>query len=325
MGSGQVFTSLQGAGVPGPPSPRVTAALSSPSHPWATFHVDPVACALIGIAAAGYAYGLRRRAGRGESWPVRRTVVFFGPGLLSLLVFTMAWPGAYAHALFSAYIVQVLGLFMITPVLLTCGRPVELVRSVASDRLRGIGGRVSRVRLLRGAVSPIFGALLVPVITSVVVFTGIFGASLRSEPIYHTLQIALLALGFLVAVPLIEESAQVTGIAAAAALFISFLELLLDSIPGGVLTFRTHLLAPVGYLALHRSWGPAPLTDQHTAGAILWAVGEVADLPFVAVLMVRWMRVDEREAREADRLLDEAEGGATLMRPWWETDPRPPR
>ncbi|WP_251732594.1 cytochrome c oxidase assembly protein [Frankia sp. R82] len=300
-------------------------ALSAPSHPWAAFHLDPVACALIGIAAVGYAGGVFRLAGRGESWPVRRTVMFFGPGLLSLLWFTMGWSGAYAHSLFSAYIVQVLGLFMVTPVFLACGRPVELARALASDRSRRTGNRLARVPLLRGVVSPVFGALLVPVTTSVIVFSGIFGASLRSHLIYHILQVTLLALGFLVAVPLIEESARVTGIAAAAALFISFLELLLDSIPGGVLTFRTHVLAPVYYLALHRSWGPAPLADQHTAGAILWGVGEVADLPFIAVLMVRWMRADEREAREADRLLDEAEGGATLMRPWWETDRRPSR
>ncbi|SNQ51177.1 conserved membrane hypothetical protein [Frankia canadensis] len=302
----------------------VAAPSPAPGHEWATLRPDPVGIALIAAAAAAYGYGLLRMRRAGEAWPVGRTVLFAGPGLLSLFVFTMAWPGAYAHTLFSAYLVEIVGLFMVTPVLLACGRPVRLARSAAPERLRVATGRLTGHPVAKGVANPAFGALLVPVVTSVVVFSGIFGASLRHAAIYHGVQVMLLALGLLVAVPLVEEPARATGLAAASALFLGFLELLLDSVPGAVLTFRTHLLAAGYYLTAHPAWGPAPLHDQRTGGAILWGVGEVVDLPFIALLLVRWMRADAREAREIDRMLDEAEAesGSAMTRPWWETDPR---
>ncbi|MCK9896191.1 cytochrome c oxidase assembly protein [Frankia sp. AgB32] len=296
---------------------------SGPAHMWTAFHPDPVGIALVVAGAAGYAYGVTALRRRGADWPVRRTVMFLGPGLLSLLVFTMCWPGAYAHTLFSAYLVEMVGLFMVTPVLIACGRPGTLARMVAPARWGAATDRVTGSRPAQVLTSPVLGALLVPVVTSAVVFSGILGESLRHDPLYHLVQVLLVALGLFIAAPLVADPGRMTGLAAATALFLGFLELLLDSIPGALLTFRTHLLAAGYYLAEHRAWGPTPLHDQHTGGAILWGVGEIVDLPFIAILLVRWKQADEREAKEVDRLLDEAQAasGSPMMRPWWETDP----
>ena len=87
------------------------------------------------------------------------------------------------------------------------------------------------------------------------------------------------------------------------------------------------LLAPQHYLAIHRTWGPSRLHDQQLGGAIVWFLAETIDLPVLALLVLRWIRTDEREAvtidrsstsRSSPRPLTDSE--ADLQRPWWETD-----
>jgi cytochrome c oxidase assembly factor CtaG len=45
------------------------------------------------------------------------------------------------------------------------------------------------------------------------------------------------------------------------------------------------------------------LADQRLGGAIMWAGGMVLLLPALALVMLDWMRVDERDARRADARL----------------------
>lgn len=53
------------------------------------------------------------------------------------------------------------------------------------------------------------------------------------------------------------------------------------------------------------SWWPTPLHDQHLAGDFLWFIAEVADVPVLVILMIRWMRSDRRDAAGFDDLPDE--------------------
>jgi putative membrane protein len=46
---------------------------------------------------------------------------------------------------------------------------------------------------------------------------------------------------------------------------------------------------------------------QLLAGAILWFLAEANDLPILAMVFVRWIRVDEAEARRIDAMLDAQE------------------
>lgn len=56
---------------------------------------------------------------------------------------------------------------------------------------------------------------------------------------------------------------------------------------------------------------------------MLWIGGDVAGLPFVIALFVRWARDDERRAKQIDVQLDEeaAAGAASTSGLWWENDP----
>ena len=68
------------------------------------------------------------------------------------------------------------------------------------------------------------------------------------------------------------------------------------------------LLGGEHYLALREraaySWLPDALDDQHLAGGILWASGDLIGLTVFGVLFVQWVRSSMREAEREDRRLD---------------------
>ena len=55
------------------------------------------------------------------------------------------------------------------------------------------------------------------------------------------------------------------------------------------------------------TWLPDPAADQHLAGGILWASGDVIGLVFLSVLFTQWVRASMKEAAREDRRLDRLE------------------
>jgi cytochrome c oxidase assembly factor CtaG len=55
----------------------------------------------------------------------------------------------------------------------------------------------------------------------------------------------------------------------------------------------------------HPEWWPSPLRDQQLSGDLLWFIAELADVPVLIILFIRWSRVDKREAKSFDDLTDE--------------------
>jgi putative membrane protein len=166
--------------------------------------------------------------------------------------------------------------------------------------------------------------------------------SLRSDIAGELVRAGLLLAGLVVALPVTDEAMSLTSAAYAAALGLAFVEFILDAVPGIVLRLQTHALPAASSAVLHRPWGPSPLDDQRLGGAVLWFSGEAGDIPFIAALLVSWVRSDAREARAQDEALDAAERArlaaelrpadesngraavgeaAERVRPWWETDP----
>jgi putative copper resistance protein D len=58
------------------------------------------------------------------------------------------------------------------------------------------------------------------------------------------------------------------------------------------------------------SWLPNTLDDQHLAGGILWAAGDLVGLVLFGVLFAQWVRASMKEAAREDRRLDLQEARA---------------
>lgn len=300
----------------GPPAPSWGGVLTS----WT---IDPVAVLIVLAAGSSYLVGARRVRRAGHRWPAGRGALFCA-GLGTLLVATCGWVGVYSPVLLWAFAVHVLLLLLVTPVLLTLGRPVTLLRTAGLTAARRLPRR------LRPLTNPMIGPILVPLAISVVFFSAVLPLSLQHSSVYHLVDVGLLVTGMLVAVPLAADGADLPTLAVAAAMLVGFMELLVDAVPGIVLRLRTHLLAPGYFLSLGRPWGPTPMQDQRIAGAIVWSVAELLDVPFLALLAVQLVRADRRQAQRIDHELDtrhaeQAPAGPAgrqpdLLRPWWETE-----
>jgi len=240
--------------------------------------------------------------------------MFLGLGLPVVVLAVSWWPGARSHQLFSAYMTQVVVLALIAPALLVLGAPVRLGRVALSGTSSGRGwnaffdSRVMRV-LTHPLITPLF-MLALPV---VVVFTPLLLTALENAAVYSTMQVGLVLLGVVAVLGLVDGQVPEHGVPHAFAAFVAFFELLLDAIPGGVLFFTTSLFAG-GWFAVHGDPGGLEwaASDQQAAGAILWAVGEGIDVPFLIVVVVLWMRADALEAARMDALLDAREAAARL-------------
>ncbi len=109
-------------------------------------------------------------------------------------------------------------------------------------------------------------------------------------------------------------------------LAIGSFELVLDAVPG--IALRLHRSLSTSYFdarAVH-PWTPGALHDQQTAGAILWCVAELLDLPFLVLVFRQWIRADARDAAQVDAVLEAervARSSSAEERdtPWWLTDP----
>ena len=287
---------------------------------------DGPAVALCVVLAAVYAWGVARVRSRGLQWPARRTVAWFA-GIASLFVITAGGLGAHAHTVLWVYTVQVLTLLLATPVLLAYGRPLAMAADALAPRA---AARVLHARsgvVLRLASSPAIGPLVVPIVLSVIFFSPVLTITLEHSWAYYLLQFALVGIGFIIAIGLVGDGAERdSSLALAATVAIAFIELLFDAVPGIVLRLRTHLVGTAYWTRVHQGHRLSALTDQQHAGAALWFIAEFADLPFLLIVIRRWIRVDQLDAVRIDRELDAVrvvrprDTDSEFTAPWRETD-----
>ncbi|MFB9905487.1 cytochrome c oxidase assembly protein [Allokutzneria oryzae] len=287
--------------------------------------VAPVALALVAVLAAAHLWAVRRVRLRGERWPAARTIAFHS-GLATHLVATSSFLGVYAHTLFWARAAQVIISLMVTPLLIAIGAPVTLLLAVVPATTARVLRRVGRGTAAKALTFPLLitAALAVPL--AALYLTPLYEWTIRRPYVDEPLLLVIAASGFvyywtrLRADPTPRDDPHLVSFA------ISLTEAIVDGVVGLVLWFGP-LVAGDYYQALHRGWGPDVQLDQILGAGIIWIGGDLAGLPFVAALLLRWMRADERHARDVDRHLDaEEETARQAASPsvgalWWETDP----
>lgn len=229
-----------------------------------------------------------------------RLAWFGGVAVAALAIFGRL--GGDPRQTFLATTIQFCLLFFVAPVLLAIGSP----------------GKASPNRAVA-----LVGPILACVVTLVWFLTPWLGFELSHDFVYQAGHLALLVAGLVFCVPAIRSQ----GLDAAAypiLMLVAFMELLLDAVPGILVTIRTNLLAPAVFLTHHTPL--AAHTSQLHGGEVLWVIAEVLDIPFLALLVYAWVRADARHAAVIDARLDAhlppptEDDAGELQRPWWETD-----
>jgi cytochrome c oxidase assembly factor CtaG len=270
-----------------------------------TWRADPVALTAIVIAGLLYGFGVVSLARRGIRWPVRRTLGFMVLGLGSFALVNLGFLGVWTDDLRWAFTTRIALLLFAVPGLLSLGAPITLSRMVLSGApLRVMNGVLGSwpLRVMGGAIfAPIFALAAFSVF-----LTPISGSLRESSTAVAILSIVVPIIGLLMVLPIVEHTNQRTGFFITVEFMLVFVELVLDAIPAILMRLNSHVLDTIGPVLGHLpSWFPNALHDQHLAGDFLWFIAEVADVPILILLFVRWTRVDRREAKALDDLSDE--------------------
>ena len=260
---------------------------------------------MIVLAGLVYGRGVAAARGNGHTWGVRPILFFYLFGLGSYAWVCFGFLGTYSVELRWAFTTRIALLLFGVPWLISLGRPLALARAALTGRalrvLEGfLGGRF--LRLIGNAVFEPFFTLAV-----FMVFLTPFSAVLRLSAVSQSaVGVVIPILGMLMIGPIMEDARKHTGFFITFEFILSFAALVFDAIPGILLRLNETVLDGLGVpLGVLPSWFPNPLHDQHLSGDFLWFLAEVADLPVIIILFIRWSRIDKGEARAVDELSDE--------------------
>jgi cytochrome c oxidase assembly factor CtaG len=310
------------SGYHGPPELTPTRALTE----WT---LDPWMLALVVLLAVAYLAGVRRV---GE-WPTARRIWFLGFGLGFLVIATMSWVGAYQAVLFYARAVQTVLLVLVVPLFLALGRPITL----AVTALPRAGARIEAViRSLPARILtfPAITTLALVGVPFVMYFTSWYAAVFHSATLRELTYLILMVPGFAFFWTLLRVDPVPKQYPYTVSMWIAGAEVIGDAFFGIAVIADQNLLGASYYHALARPWGPSLATAQVIGGGVLWILGDLVGLPFLAAQLIHMMREDESDAATIDAELD-AQTAAAAAAPeqpgtdpaaapnlWWQSDPR---
>lgn len=283
--------------------------------------LDPVALVGTVVLGLGYLAAVRRLRRGGSHWPRARTVAFLS-SLGTVVLVRMSFLGVYSGTLFWDRAAQNIVLLMITPLLLAMSAPLSLLLSQAPPWLAVRLRRMGRSSAARAVTFPLVVTALLIAPLYVLYLTPLYELSVRSGLVAVLTQLGLVCCGFLYFWTRLRVDPTPRSDHHLVSLWISMTEVIFDGALGLVIAFGP-LRAPDYYLALHRAWWTDLRLDQVLGAGVLWIGGDIAGLPFVGTLLLRWRRDDQRQAERVDRELDEREQADDQPSSglWWENDP----
>ncbi|HVN13899.1 MAG TPA: cytochrome c oxidase assembly protein, partial [Kineosporiaceae bacterium] len=288
-----------------PPAP-------TPAHLLLGFTADGFALVVLALGASLYAAGVFALRRRGDRWPIGRTISW-AAGLAVFAWCTIGGLGVYSHVLFSAHMGAHMLVSMLAPVLFVLGAPATLaLRSLPGARVKGERGprqlllAVLHSRAARVLTHPVVASAIFVGSLYLLYFSGLYPA-LMTNHLGHTLmQLHFLAAGLLFFYVIIGVDPAPRRIHPLAAVGLLFAAMALHAFFSIAVMSSRDVLA-LGYFgALQRPYARDLLADQHLGGGLSWGLGELPIVLVLAVVLVRWVRADDREARRRDRAADRA-------------------
>ncbi len=273
------------------------------------WRVDPLWLAVVAIAIVGYLIGVIRLNRRGDKWAISRTISWIF-GMLLLAFITNGSFNAYEEYLFSVHMMAHMLLTMAVPIFLVPGAPITLISRATEKRhddSRGLREWVLwavHTRYAQFVSQPMVAGLLFA--TSLVVFyyTPIFGWATRDHLGHEWMIVHFLITGYLFVQALIGIDPGPHRLPYAMRIGLLILVLAFHAFFGLAIMSGSGLLLPDWFGAMGRTWGAAPLEDQHIGGGIAWGIGELPTAALTIIVSVQWFRSDAREARRLDRAAD---------------------
>jgi cytochrome c oxidase assembly factor CtaG len=144
--------------------------------------------------------------------------------------------------------------------------------------------------------------------------TSWYDAQLRSSYVHEMTHVHLVLVGCLFLWPIVGVDPVPGRVAYPFRLLLMVLTLPFHAFLGLTIMNQDTLIGGAWYRSLPEAWLPSPRSDQHLAGGVLWAFGDLVGAVFFLVLFAQWVRSSMREAEREDRRLDRLEQQAAKSR-----------
>nr|WP_205863094.1 cytochrome c oxidase assembly protein [Planosporangium thailandense] len=269
------------------------------------------------VAAGAYLAGVWRLRRRGDAWPVERTVCWLA-GLAVLGAVTLLGFGKYAYVLFSVHMAQHMTLAMVVPVLLVLGAPATLalralrpspdptVRGPREWLLLALHSRVTRL-----LTHPVVALALVVASLYGLYFSNLFEVLMRTHLGHLAMLTHFVVSGYLFFWVVVGVDPGRRQLPHPVLILVHFASMTFHAFFGMALMLQTSLFAAGWFGALHPAWRASLTADQRLAAGIAWSFGEIPAGAVMVILVVQWIRADEREQRRLDRAAARAEAEGT--------------
>jgi putative copper resistance protein D len=253
-------------------------------------------------------HAVRRVARLHPGKPVaRHRTVSWTLGVLAILVALDSGIERYDTTLFSVHMIQHMILTLVAPPLLLYAGPITLLLQASSPetRRRWILP-VLHSRVLRALSFPVVSWLLFAVVMWGSHFSPLFDVALENEWVHRLEHGLFLGAGMLFWWPVIGPDPSPWRMSPAVRVLYVGLQMPQNTFLA-VAIYMASVPLYQHYVTNVRTWGPTPLEDQQLAGGIMWMGGDLLFLTAVILLVVAWMRDEDRRTIGEDRRLQPEE------------------
>jgi putative copper resistance protein D len=298
---------------------------AAPSPGWPAvlleWSLDPLAVAGIAVVALAYLAAVRRVAVAhpANPHPGYRSWLFAG-GLAVIGVALLSPVEAYEGELFSVHMVQHMLLELVAAPLLLAGAPSTLALRTASPGWRRRLLAVLHSRVVRALAFPVIAWVCFAAVNWGWHFSVLYDEALENQLLHYAQHATFLGAALLFWWPVIGADPSPWRLPHPVRLLYLFLAMPQNSFLGVAIMSASSVLYP-HYVTNVRDWGPTPLEDQQLGGVIMWVGGDLIFLAAMAIVVVMWMRHEDRRTVRLDARLA-AERAARGEVPWVAGRPR---
>ncbi|MEY4312667.1 MAG: hypothetical protein RLZZ319_176 [Actinomycetota bacterium] len=253
-----------------------------------------------------YLWGVARLRRRGDTWPIHRSVAWLF-AMIVLVYSTSGGVAVYGEFLFSAHMIEHMLLTMLVPVGIVLAAPVTLV--ARAIEVRHDGSRGMREWFLGIVHSKWIGFVGHPLIATVVFalslmvfyYSPLLSWATTTHLGHEWMILHFLLSGYLFIQALVGVDPSPHRTPYPMRMILLMATMGFHAFFGLSLMTGEAMLLPEWFGAMGRAWGDPPLVDQQTGGAIAWGIGELPTLVLSGLVILSWIRSDEREAKRLDR------------------------
>lgn len=262
------------------------------------------------LLLVGYvkAVSVARRRGRPvAAW----RVVSFVSGVVLLEVTIASAVNSYAMDVFWMHMVLHLTLIMVVPALLVLGSPIRAAVDASPP-----APRERALALLQGGPAavlthPLIGLAVYALVIVATHLTGFMDAMATSPALMTGEQVLYVVAGAWLLLPLIGDEPIRWELPYLVRIGVLLVAMVPDTLVGIVLLQTGRELFPTMF-GMRPGWAPAPVDDQQTAGALMWAAGDGLMMLLALGVLVGMLASRDNERRSFGPWLESARRQALI-------------